>query len=166
MAIHELPILITGSIPDTSSDVFSEPYSIKDTSAVIDPLVYIFNDSGTKIGLRGLFQVPQNFVGTAKINVYWNANATTGATVFDLSYLTRTTGEDMGAAATSTTDTVTTTTNATAFNLNKSTMTLTSSNFAAGDLVPFELFRDGVNASDTLAAPVIMFFATFEYADV
>jgi hypothetical protein len=166
MATHEILILGSNTIPDTSGDVFLEPYSIKDTGTAIDPMVWIFNDSGAKIGLRGSFQVPQNYVGTAKSNIYWNANATTGDVVWDLSYLTRTSGEDMGAAATDTTDTVTTSTNATAFNLNKSTMTLTSGDFAAGDIVTFEVFRDGLSGSDTLAVAAIMFIATFEYADV
>jgi len=166
MATHELAILGANSKPDTSGEVFFEPYSIKDTGAVIDPLVLIFNNSGTKDGISGVFQVPQNYVGTAKLNIYWNANATTGNCIFDLSYLTRSSGEDMGAAATDTTDTVTTGTNGTAFNLNKSTMTLTAGDFAAGDIVPFELFRDTANASDTLAAAAIVFAITFEYADV
>ena len=165
MATHELPILGAGTIPDTSGEVFMEPYSVKDTGTILDPLVTIFNDSSTKIGLKSVFQVPQNYVGTAKLNIYWNANATTGDCIWDLSYLTRSAGEDMGAAATDTTDTVTTGTNATAFNLNKSAMTLTSGDFSAGDIVSFELFRDGANASDTLAAAAILFYASFEYAD-
>lgn len=150
---------------DTSGDVFQEPYSIKDTGAVIDPIVTIFNDSGTKIGARGRFIVPQNYVGTSKIIALWNANATTGDAVFDFSYLTRTDTEDMGAAATDTGDTVTTTTDGTAFGLNTSEMTLTAGDFAAGDIVPFEFFRDGANASDTLAAAVIFWALIFQYSD-
>lgn len=165
MATHQISILGFGTKPDVSGDVFFEPYSVKDTGAVIDPLVCIFNDSGTKIGLSGLFIVPQNYVGTAKLIALWNANATTGDAVLDLSYLTRTDGEDMGAAATDTTDTVTTGTDGTAFGLNTSTMTLTSGDFSAGDIVPFEFFRDGANASDTLSAALILWSLIFEYAD-
>lgn len=165
MATHKLSILGDGLKPDNSGAVYQQPYTVEDSAAVIDPLVWILEDSGTKIGLSGKFKIPENYVGTAKITVLWNANATSGAAVFDLSYLARTTGEDMGAAATDTTDTVTTTTNGTAFNLNESSMTLTSADFAAGDTVPFEVFRDGANASDTLAVSAIIWDIVFEYAD-
>lgn len=166
MATHQIQILGAATRPDVSGDVFFEPYTIKDTAAVIDPIVCIFNDSGTKIGLNGNFIVPQNYVGTAKLIALWNANATTGDAIFDLSYLARTDNEDMGAAATDTTDTVTTGTAGTAFLLNTSTMTLTAGDFSAGDIVLFEFFRDGANASDTLSAAAILHSLIFEYADV
>jgi len=168
MATHEIFILGVNTIPDASGDVFQQPYSILDTGPpAIDPLVLVFNDSGAKDGVRGAFQVPQNYVGTAKLNVYWNSSNTTAArdAVFDLSYLARSAGEDMGAAATDTTDTVTSLDSTTAFALNKATMTLTAGDFTAGDIVTFELFRDGVEAADDLALALMVFVVTFEYAD-
>lgn len=165
MATFQLDI--TNSFkPDASGEVFYEPYLTKDSGAVIDTTVLIFNDSGTKDGATTAFVVPKNYIGTAKLIVFWNANATTGNCIYDLSYLTRSNGEDMGAAATSTSDTVTQGTNGTAFNLNTSTMTLTSSNFTAGDICLLELFRDTLNASDTLAVSAIIHKVVFEYADV
>jgi hypothetical protein len=149
MATHQISVLGAGTAPDTDGDVFQQPYSRIDSGTVIDPLIFAFQDSGNKDGLRGSFIVPQNYVGTAKFIVLWVANATTGNCIWDLSYLTRSDDEDMGAAATDTTDTVTTGTSGTAFLLNTSSMTLTAGDFAAGDLVTFELFRDGANASDT-----------------
>jgi len=163
MATFQLPVGPEGMRPD--SPCFFEPYSIKDTAAALDPTVLIYKNSGTKDGANGSFIVPQNYVGTAKLIVLWNVNATSGDAIFDLSYLARTDAEDMGAAATDTTDTVTTTTDGTAFNLNTSEMTLTAGDFAAGDIVLFELFRDTANASDTLAADLIVHKVIFEYSD-
>jgi len=165
MATFQLDIGVEGLTPDSSGEVFFEKYSVKDTGTILDPLILVYKNSGTKDGAARSFIVPQNYVGTAKLTVLWNVNATSGDAIFDLSYLTRSDGEDMGAAATDTTDTVTTTTDSTAFNLNTSTMTLTAGDFAAGDIVMMELFRDTANASDTLAADLIVHKIIFEYAD-
>ena len=165
MATHRIGILGPGTVPDTSGNVFFETYSVTDTATILDPLILNFSFSSTKDGVRGSFIVPQNYSGTAKIVIFWNANATTGDAIFDLSYLTRSDDEDMGAAATDTTDTVTTGTAGTAFLLNTSTITLTSGDFAASDVVTFELFRDQANASDTLAVDALVFAVLFEYAD-
>ena len=152
-----------GTVPDTSGEVFFEPYTIKDTAAVIDPLVLIFNNSGTKDGLRGSFRVPENYVGTAKLLVVWTANATSGTFIIDWSVLTRSGAEDMGAAATRTTETVTDTKTGTAFVREEASLTLTDADYAAGDEVLFEIFRDTIN--DTMAAAAIVFGIYFEYED-
>ncbi len=163
MAIREFPILGPMTRPDASGDVFFEPYSVKDTGTIFDPMVLIFNNSANKDGVRGTFQVPQDYVGIPKVNIYWNANATSGSAVFDLSYLTRAPGDDMGATPTDNTDTVTTPTSGVAFNLNKSTLTMTPANFIAENVVLFELFRN--NPSDSITAPLIVFGVSFEYSD-
>ena len=165
MATFHLDIGSESFTPDASGEVFPSKYSVKDTGTILDPVVMVYKNSGTKDGAAKSFIVPQNYVGTAKLIVYWNVNATSGNAIFDLSYLTRSDAEDMGAAATDTTDTVTTTTDGTAFNLNTSTMTLTAGDFAAGDIVMVELFRDTANASDTLAADLMVHKIVFEYAD-
>lgn len=165
MATQQISILGPGTLPDDSGDVFLEPYSVKDSGAAIAPMVLVFNDSGAKDGLRGSFVVPQDYVGSASLKTLWTANATSGAVVWDLSYLTRAAGEDMGAAATDTTDTVTDTKSATAFDLEIAEISVTSADFTAGDVVTFELFRDGANASDTMAAAAIVFDVVFEYDD-
>lgn len=164
MATFQLDI--TNGFSPSNSNVFWEPYAVKDTGTVLNPLVLIFTNSGTKDGANNEFKVPQNYVGSPVLVVEWNVNATTGDAIFDLSYLNRSSGEDMGAAAQSTTDTVTTTTNATAFNLNISRMTLTAADFAAGDISMVELFRDTADAADTLAADLSVHRVLFEYADV
>jgi len=163
VATHRISILGSGTIPDSSGEVFFQPYTVVDTAAVVDPLVLTFNDSGTKDGLRGSFRVPENYVGTAKLLVVWTANATSGTFTIDWSVLTRSGAEDMGAAATRTTETATDTKTGTAFVREELSLTLTDGDYAAGDEVLFEMFRDTLN--DTLAAPAVVFGVYFEYAD-
>jgi len=165
MATHRIPILGgIGTIPDSSGEVFFEPYKVTDTAAVLDPLVLVFPDSGTKDGVRGSFRVPENYVGSAVLLVVWTANATANTFIIDWSVLTRSGTEDMGAAATRTTETDTVTKSGTAFAREESNMPLTDADYAAGDEVLFELFRDTPN--DTMAAKALVFGVYFEYADV
>ena len=165
MATHRVNILAGATvIPDSSGEVFPQPYVIVDTGAVVSPIVMVFNDTSTKDGLRGAFRVPENYVGSANLSIVFTANATSGNVIFDWSVLPRSGVEDMGAAAARTSETVTKAGPTTAFLRTEADMSLTDADYAAGDEVLFELFRDGT-ASDTMAAAVLMFGAYFEYAD-
>lgn len=163
MATFQLDIGPEGWKPDTSGGVSHQPYSVFDTATVLDPNVLCFNNSSAVEGATRSFIVPQNYVGSPKLIVLWNANATTGTGTIDLTYLNRTDAEDMGAAAQSTSDTTTTTTDGTAFGLNTTELSLTAGNFAAGDVSMFEVFRDSV--TDSLAATMLVHKIIFEYAD-
>lgn len=163
MATHRIPILGHATVPDVSGEVFFEPYAIEDTGAVINPLVLVFQNSGTKDGVRGSFQVPQNYVGSPVLRIVWTANATSGTVVFDWSVLPRSGTEDMGAAAARTTETDSTTKGGTAFTRETNDITLTAGDYVAGDEVLFELFRDTI--TDTMAASALVFGVYFEYAD-
>jgi len=167
MATLRLPILGFGSLPDSSGDVFFEPYSVKATNNVWDRLVLIFNDTATRIGIAGGFQVPQNYVGTAKIIIEWTSTATTGDVEWDFDY--RAVGGDDTESLDQATAQESVNQNDTAPSaVNEkmtASLTLTSGNFAIGDEVEFELFRDGTDAGDTMAAAAIVFGVYFEYAD-
>ncbi len=151
--------------PDASGDVFAKPYDIVDTGAVISPMVLIFKDGGAKVGFRGSFRMPEDYVGTPNLNIVFTANATTGNVVWDWSVLPRSGTEDMGAAAARTSETDTQAGPTTAFNRAEADMPLTAGDYAAGDMVLFELFRDALSGSDTLTAEVAVFSIDFEYAD-
>lgn len=167
MTTHIIPILGVNTIPDTSGSVYLEPYDLKATNDVWKFLVFIFADTSTRIGLRGLFRVPENYVGTAKIIVEWTATVTTGNCVWDFDY--RAVGgndtESMDQAGTQESVTVTDAAPTAANRRLNAEMALTSANLAAGDLVEFELFRDGTDGAETLAAAAIMFGAYFSYSD-
>ncbi|MGI9489097.1 MAG: hypothetical protein ACR2RF_25070 [Geminicoccaceae bacterium] len=165
MATHEIPILGHATRPDASGDVFQEPYSIKATNDLWDQFVWIFNDSSTRIGLKGLFRVPQNYVGTAAILVSWTSIATTGDWELDFDYRAVAIGESMDQATAQETVNINDTAPGSVNLFQEASLSLTDANLAAGDLVSFEFFRDGTDAGDTMAAAAIVFGAYFSYAD-
>lgn len=167
MATHRVPIFGFGTVPDTSGNVFLEPYDVKATNDVWDRLVVVFNDTATRIGIHGGFTVPKNYVGSAKLVVVWTTTATSGDVEWDLDYRAIS-GDDA--------ESLDQTTNQESVNLNdtapgaahrrmETLITLTAANFAVDDEVEFTLFRDGTDAGDTIAAACLVFNLMFEYAD-
>ena len=167
MATHRIPILGWGTVPDTSGNVFFEPYNIKATNDVWDRLVLIFNDTATRLGCAGGFTVPKNYVGSPRIIVVWTSTAITGDAVFDFDY--RAVGgndvESLDQVGTQESVTVTDAAPGAAHRRLEAAMALTAVNLAVDDEVEFEVFRDGT-AADTIAAAVIVFAVLFEYQDV
>lgn len=166
MVTHRIPILGWGTIPDTSGNVFFEPYNIKATNDVWDRLVCIFNDTATRIGLAGGFTVPKNYVGSAKLIIVWTAIATSGDVEWDCDY--RAVGGDDTESLDGTVQESVNLNDTAPSAINRRlecSITLTAGNFAADDEVEFELFRDGTDAGDTMAAAAIVFSIMFEYAD-
>ncbi len=167
MATVRIPILGSGTIPDTSGDVFFAPLSqYAPTNDLFDTLALIFNDSGAKDEVNGAFQVPQDYGGSAaSIIVFWTADATTGDVVFDFDYnaIGGDDTESYDPSAHTASNTVTDSATATSFERYQATISLTAGNFAAGDTVLFQFGRDGVSASDTLAASVAVVELLFQY---
>ena len=167
MATHRIPIFGFNTVPDSSGDVFLEPYTVKATNDVWGHLVFVFNDTATRIGVSGVFEVPENYVGTANLVIRWTTTATTGDVEFDFDY--RAVGgddlESLDQAGTQESVNQNDTAPSATDERMTATLTLTDGNFAAGDTVEFELFRDGTDAGDTLAAAVQIHGAFFEYAD-
>lgn len=174
MATHRVSILGASTVPDTSGNCWQEPYTILATNDVWGLLVFRFGSSNaaqptTRIGLRGQFNVPKNYVGTAKLIVVWTATVTTGDVVWDFDYdaISGNDTESLDQAAPPQEAVTGTDTAPGAANRRlELSITLTAGNFAADDTVEFELFRDGADAADTMAASAILFGAFFEYADV
>lgn len=167
MATHTLSILGPATLPDTSGDVYWEPYTVKATNDVWGFGVWVFNDTGTRIGLRGSFKIPKGFVGSPLIIPYWSSTATSGNVVWDFDY--RAVGgddaESLDQAGTQEQVTVGDAAPTAAHRLLIPSMALTAANLAVDDLVEFELFRDGANGSDTMAAAALLFGLYFQYAD-
>lgn len=167
MATHRIPILGWATVPDTSGSVFLEPYTVKATNDVWGRLVAVFNDTATRIGLRGGFTVPKNFVGNAKLIAVWTTTATSGDVEWDCDY--RAVGgddsESLDQAGTQESVNLNDTAPSAAHERMETSITLTSSNFAVDDEVEFEFFRDGSDGGDTIAAAVLLFALLFEYTD-
>lgn len=172
MATHRINILGAGTVPDTSGNCWQEPYTILATNDVWGMLIYRFGSSNaaeptTRIGLRGRFTVPKNYVGTAVLVIVWTATITSGNVVWDFDYRA-VTGNDTESLDQSGNQESVTVTDAAPGAANRRlevTISLTSANFAADDTVEFELFRDGVDAADTMAGSAILVDLLFQYAD-
>lgn len=167
MATHRIPILGWGSIPDTSGNVFFEPYDVKATNDVWDRLVLVFNDTATRIGIHGGFTVPKNYVGSSNLVIQWTTTATTGDVEWDFDY--RAVGgndlESLDQAGTQESVNSNDTAPSAAHEKMEFSIALTAGNFAVDDEVEFTFFRDGTDAGDTIAAATIVFALLFEYAD-
>jgi len=167
MSVIRIPILGPHTAPDDSGEVFIEPYSIKATNDVWKYSVFIFNDTATRDGLRGKFNVPKDYVGTAKIIVVWTATATAGDVEWDFDY--RAVGgndtESLDQAGTQESVNQNDTAPSAINERMEAVLTLTAGNFAADDTVQFELFRDGTDGGDGMAAAAIVHDVLFEYTD-
>lgn len=166
MSTYRWPILTSNALPNGLGNVFFEPYSIKATNDVMGGMVLIFNDTATRIGIRGNFIVPQNYVGTAKVLVDWTSTAITGDVEWDVDYRALAVGESLDQATVQETVNINDTAPAAIHERQTAELTLTSANLVAGDQVLFELFRDGTDAGDTMAAAAIVFGVYLEYSDV
>lgn len=167
MATHRIGILGWQTTPDTSGQVFFEPYPIKATNDIFDHLVLIFNNSGTTDGIYGAFVVPANYVGSPVFKVYWTSTATSGNIKMDMDY--RAVGgddtESLDQATFQENLTVTDTAPSAVNERMEATMSATAGNFAADDIVEFFLSRESGDGADTMAAAVIVHAVMFEYAD-
>jgi hypothetical protein len=167
MATLRIPILGFSTVPDTSGNVFFESYTVKATNDVWERLVVVFNDTANRMGLNGGFTVPKNYVGGAKFIVVWTSTATSGDVEWDVDY--RAVGGDD-------TESLDQTSNQESLNQNDTaptaahrrlecSLTATAANFVADDEVEFELFRDGTDGGDTMAAAAMVFAVLFEYTN-
>lgn len=172
MATHRLSILGIGTVPDTSGNCWQEPYTILATNDVWGMLIYRFGSSNaaeptTRIGLRGRFTVPKNYVGSAALVVAWTATITSGNVVWDFDY--RAVGgddtESLDQSGNQESVSVTDAAPTAAHRRLEVTINLTAGNFAADDTVEFEFFRDGADANDTMAGSGILVDLYFQYAD-
>ena len=168
MANHE-PSILGNVVPDTSGNVFAEQLDVKGTNDLYDHLVWIFNDTATKLSLHGRFQVPQNYVGTASIVILWTSTIITATNVvwdFDYRAIGGDDAESLDQATHQESVTVTDAAPTAGMNRLRATVNLTSGNLLAGDTVEFILSRDGADTvNDTMVGAAILEDALFRYAD-
>jgi hypothetical protein len=165
MAIHRIFIPAVAFTPDFTGNVYPKMSSADDTNDFFPREILAFKDSGTKISASASLQIPDDYVGTPKLQTIWKANATTGALVLDVDFAAKAVGETLDPAAADESETVTTTTDATALDRNESEVVPTGSTFAPKDFVMIKVSRDGADGSDTLAAEALFEGVSFEYAD-
>ena len=160
-----ISILNAQTVPDGGGGVFFESYLNKATNQVWRYLILVMNDTSTKIGINGKFQVPQDYSTGAKLVVVWTSTATSGDVEFDFDY--RCVGGNDTESLDQATAQESVNSNDTAPSATDERMELsidlTSGNFAAGDTCQFEFARDGTDAGDTMAAACQIHGLFFEY---
>lgn len=167
MSTFRLPILGANTLPDASGNVFFEPYTVKATNDVWGYGVWVFNDTATRIGLRGAFDVPLNYIGSANLIIIWTSTATSGDVEFDFDYRsvggndTESLDQNSAQESVNLNDTAPSATD----ERMELSIPLADGNFAPGDTVQFELFRDGTDGGDDMAAAITVHRVSFEYAD-
>lgn len=169
MATIHKNILGTTCLPDTSGKVYMEPTALNFQSNDRYPnMCWVFAvQTAARIKLGVGFEVPQDYVGTAKIGLIWASTANTGKVVWEVDYTAIASSEtaDPSADQESTTSTGTTV-DATAKDLNVTEISLTSANLAAGDWVMMSIVRDGLDTTnDTMNASAYLLGAYFSYAN-
>lgn len=166
MATKRIGMIDWRAIPNATG-AFFEPYTVKATNDNWSHQPLILNDTSTRIGVSGVFDVPQDYVGSANLIVVWTTTATSGDVEFDLDY--RAIGGNDTESLDQATAQESVNSNDTAPSAANERMeisiALTAGNFAAGDSVEFKFFRDGTDAGDTIAAAVQVHGLLFEYAD-
>lgn len=165
MATHYVPVL-SGMRPNATGDVFFGASDIfgPATPDPVDLLAYV--QGSNKRGASVAFRVPEDYVGTAAIVVAWASSSTAGSNVvWDVDYRAVASAESFNQATNQENVSTTTADSTTAWNQVVSTLSLTSSNLVAGDVVTLTVARDQADASDTLAADVLVWGIWFKYAD-
>lgn len=167
MALHRLPILDWSTTPAPGGEVFHEPYTVKATNGVWGYRVWVFNDSSTRDGLRGAFGVPSQYVDSAALIVIWTTTVIVNDVEWDFDYRA-VGGDDTESLDQSGTQESVNGNDTAPSAINERmvlSIALTDGNFAPDDTVQFELFRDGTDGGDTIAAAVTLHKLYFEYAD-
>jgi hypothetical protein len=166
MATLLLPILNTHTLPDAIGEARLEVSGIDlNANDRYNHFVFAFVSQSARRGITGKWRVPENYVGTPKLEIEWVTTATSGDCVWDVDYTAIADGESYDPSADQQSASVTDTAAGTARLLNRATITLTAANFAVGDEVQFGLFRDAADAADTLAATAWLVGAYFSFTD-
>ena len=169
MATHRIGIINWTALPDTSGDVFFEPYPTKATNDFFKQLVLIFNDSGVDDEFFGSFDVPQNYSSAANLVVVWTTTATISD--WEIGFAYRAVGGndveslDQATAQESLLSGNNDTAPSAANERMEFTIALTDANFAAGDTVEYIFSREGADGGDGISAAIIVLGLYIEYSD-
>ncbi len=147
-------MLASGTMPDTSGNVFAEPYTIKATNDFWGHANFIFNDTATDDSLYGKFELNTACASGATVTMVWSSTATAGNVRYTLSYrvITADDTNSLDQATAVEAVTITDTAPGAANRRMSATFTPTNSNFATAGTVEWKLTRTGTSGSDTMAA--------------
>ena len=166
----EIPILDSDAVPDTTGNVWSEPFTVAATNDNWRRMVWVFTDTGSARNcLHGGFLVPNDYQtgGTASFNVVWSSPVLTNDVEWDLDY------RGIGGNDTESFDQATAveslnandTAPSAAWERMEIALGITEANLAPGDDVEFLLCRDMSDAGDTLVGDAYLFRLIFSYTN-
>lgn len=153
-------------MPESTGAVFNESSSVKDVNDRYPRPVWIFTDTGAKVGLSGRFRVPDDYVDSPSILLAFKSTGTSGNGVWDFDYTAVADGESADPSTDQESVSVTVAIPGTARLLKEISLDLTAANFAPGDWVLFNLSRDCADAADTVTGvELILEGACFTYSN-
>ena len=164
MATHRVNLLNSSIIP-LDGNCFFAPYSVENSGTTQDPIVLHMITSVVSM-VKGVMRVPENYVGTPLLSVFWTSETTTNTVDFKFRHRTVGDGELLD-ISTSPTELEDVTTNnggpATASHAVLDTIALTTTDLTAGQLMYFEFERDGV--TDDKVDTITIWGLHFQYDD-
>jgi|SRR5882672_212800 len=168
MATKQLSILGVFGKPDSSGNVWVEPYSIGATNDVWDFLIIKFAKTATLDKFYGRFRIPDDYVGTAVIHVAWTAQNTSGNTVWEFAYRVVAAGSSLDQSGATGIEAVSVTSAAPGSTdlLVEATIALTSANLSAGSYLEFWIARDNTSGSNNMNAAATLIDVVLYYVNV
>lgn len=158
---------ILGDVHPADGNTSRVPYSLINTGTTQDLPVWYFANGATGT-IKGAFSIPDNWVGSSVLKIQWTSETTSGNVRWEFKHRSMAVGSnllDTSTTPTEITQTVDTSSKPTsASNLEVDTITLTETDYTAGDLVYFEFSRLGGHANDTKADGASLVRLQFEYA--
>jgi len=144
----------SGLNPDTSGNVFLEPYTVKATNDIFRHNVWVFNNPTADLDLYGAFELPVACSSGSAFRMVWTSTATTGTLQYSLAYRVVTADDTNSLDQGTVQETVTGSDTAPGATDRRMEVTIspTNSNFATAGTVLWRLRR--VDTSDTLAAAI------------
>lgn len=156
--------------PDSSGNCVRSNMQLVATNKRWPHEIWKFRNTGSvPVSLFGTFDVPPEYPGSptiARVFLDWSATVTSGDVRWgiDIRAVGGDNVESLDQTGQQENDEVTDTAPGAIWRKMRATLDLTPANFAAGDLVQFELYRDLSDAADTLSGDVYLFRALFDYA--
>ena len=164
MSTHRMNLL-NSSVRPFDGNCFFSPMSTE-VSTTQDPIVLHMITSVVSY-IIGVIRIPENYVGTPVVSVFWTSTTTTNTVDFDFRHRTIGAGESAIIATSPSELTADGTVNnggpATANFLVLDTLPLTTTDITAGQLMYFEFERDGV--TDDKVDTITIHGLHFEYDD-
>ncbi len=166
MATHRISLL-NFSIRPLDGNTWFAPYVTINSGTTQDPIVLVMKTAVVGV-VKGVIRIPENYVGTPVLSIVWTSETTTNTVDFKFRHRT-TDGSDTELLdiSTSPTELEDTSVNnggpSAASEQMIDTISLTTTDLAAGSMMYFEFERDGV--TDDKADDITVWSLDLQYAD-